>query len=323
MRIGANIFLLGTVLATLGVGCEGPFTPKGPYQDRMVVYGILSNRADSQFVRVYTTYNPSGFDPLTVSKETMVLDADVKVTEASKLFTFRKGTMPRTDKSRYQDDIVAYVSSPFSIEPGKTYSLTVTSPLYGTATSSVTVPKRGRIQMLNPYVLSGRGSEGENLVIYGWIRELTYGVLARLYLIYETLEGDTWVLHTDEMPQAMVQYEDGTKEFFYPRLNRRVTRGIVKDKEVNETFVFSRISYLDRLGDLYARFPAGRLRLKYGLIILTQVDQSFYTYSKVANGFEDPYSIRNDAPDFTNISGGRGVFGAMVEDSLLVDLSLQ
>jgi hypothetical protein len=247
----------------------------------------------------------------------------VKVIEASQLFTFRQGTVPRTDKSRYQDDIVTYVSSPFSIEPGKTYGLTVTSREYGTATSSVTVPKQGRVQILNPYLLSDRGGENENIVIFGWIRELTYGVLTRLYLIYEALEGDTWVRHTDEIPSSMAQYADGTKEFFFPRIRRRETRGIVIDKEVNETFVFMRVAYFDRLGDLYARYPAGRLRLKYGLIMLTQVDQNFYTYSKVANGFEDPYSIRNDAPDFTNISGGRGLFGAMVEDSLLVDLSLQ
>ncbi|HCA80150.1 MAG TPA: hypothetical protein DEP53_10490 [Bacteroidetes bacterium] len=317
----SSILFLGAVLAVLGAGCEGAFTPKGPYQDRMVVYGILTNRADTQYVRIHTTYNPAGFDPLTVSEESVVRDADVKVAESSKLFTFRQGTASRRDKSRYNDDVTIYISYPFSLEAGKTYDLTVSSPRYGTVTSSVTVPRRGRVQIFNSYVLNGRGTADEDLVIYGWIRELTYGVLARLYLIYETQEGDTWVRHTDEVPSSMVKYDDGTKEFFYPNLRRRESPGVIREKEVTESFVFSRTAYVERLNDLFTRYPSGRLRIKYGLIILTQVDQNFYRYSKIVHGFEDPYSIRTDTPDFTNIAGGRGIFGAMVEDSLLVELS--
>jgi hypothetical protein len=57
------------------------------------------------------------------------------------------------------------------------------------------------------------------------------------------------------------------------------------------------------------------------LAIVTQVDRNLYTYMKLANSFDDPYSTRTDAPDFSNIAGGVGVFGAMVEDSMWVDLT--
>jgi hypothetical protein len=51
----------------------------------------------------------------------------------------------------------------------------------------------------------------------------------------------------------------------------------------------------------------------------TQVEENLYKYYNLANGFQDPYSIRTDQPDFSNIQGGLGIFGAMTLDSVRVD----
>ena len=61
--------------------------------------------------------------------------------------------------------------------------------------------------------------------------------------------------------------------------------------------------------------------MKRALVVLTQVDEDLYAYSKRVNGFEDPFSIRTDLPDYSNISGGHGIFGALVEDSVFVELT--
>lgn len=322
MGTRSKSLLSAITLAVLMTGCESPFTPKGTREDQMVVYGILSNRSDSQYVRIYSTYDPSGFDPLTHTAETMVRGAVVTVTGAAQPFRFREGSVPRTDKSRYSDDIVTYIAHPFLVQTGFTYNLTVSSPGYGTVTSSVVVPKQCRVQILNSYVLRGGGEKDENIVVYGWIRELTYGVLARLYVIYYVLEGQTWVRYAEEIPASMAQADDGTVLFSYPSLRRRQTNAIVIDKEVNETFVFFKKVYFNRLDAIYARHPVGAVRVTNALAVVTQVDQNLYTYLKLASYFDDPYSMRTDAPDYTNIAGGRGVFGAMVEDSMWVDLSL-
>lgn len=87
--------------------------------------------------------------------------------------------------------------------------------------------------------------------------------------------------------------------------------------------VFSRVAYFDRLGAIYDRYPLGTVHVKRALVLMTQVERNLYTYVKVVNGFQDAYSIRTDQPDYTNIVGGHGIFGAMVEDSLSVDLNLK
>jgi hypothetical protein len=319
----ASLLLMSVLFVVIFTGCESPFTPKGPYTDRMVVYGILTNRCDTQYVRVYSTYDPAGSDPRTHTSDNALLNANILVGNGAVPFRFQQEFIPRLDKSRYTDDILVYDSYPFKLETGKTYSLSVTTENYSPATSTVTVPKSGRIQVLNAYILNGGGSEDEQLVIFGWIRELTYGVLMRLFFIYDVLEGNSWVTHREEIPNGIFTKDDGSNIFFFPILARRMTSDLIKDKEENETFVFARRAYFASLGAIYARYPARGVHVKQALLVLTQVEQNLYTYSKLANGFQDPYSIRTDQPDYTNIAGGRGIFGAMVDDSMYVNLTLQ
>jgi hypothetical protein len=321
MSRSSLIFIATLGCMTFAVGCNHPFSPRGPYSDNLVVYGILTNRSDTQYVRVYSTYNPTGFDPLVQTSDNAVRGAGVVVTGGTNLFQFLEKTAPRLDKSRYADDIVAYASYPFSIEAGKTYGLSVSAKDFGGVTAAVTVPKRGRIQFFNPYVLNGAGSSEENIVVYGWIHELTYGVMMQLNLIYDVLEGNSWVAHIKEVPAVRIVLTDGSKVYYFPDVRRRTTSGLVKDKEEAEMFVFDRAAYFEKISEILKSFPAGTVRIRQALVVLTQVDRDLYAYSKRVNAFEDPFSIRTDLPDYTNISGGHGIFGAMLDDSATVDIT--
>ena len=314
-------FFAALGFAAFAAGCNHPFSPKGPYTDNLVVYGILTNRSDTQYVRVYSTYNPPGVNPLAQTSDNSLGAAGVLVTSDSRSFQFLEKTTLRLDKSRYTDDILAYASYPFPIETGTTYRLSVTSKDLGGVTASVTVPKRGRIQFLNAYVLNGGGNEDENIVVYGWIRELTYGVMMQLHLFYDVLEGNSWVTHKQEMPSARLVYASGAKVYQFPVVRRRLSSGLIKDKEENEMFVFDKKAYFEKIGEILGRYPVGTVHIKRALLVLTQVDRDLYAYSKRVNGFEDPFSIRTDLPDYTNIAGGHGIFGAMVDDSATVDIT--
>jgi hypothetical protein len=145
--------------------------------------------------------------------------------------------------------------------------------------------------------------------------------MMRLYLFYDVREGNTWIGHQEEIPVVDFANDDGSKIYFYPMLRRRQTSGLIQDKEENETFVFSKTTYFDKLGAILSRYPVGGVDIKRALVVLTQVDRDLYAYSKRVNGFEDPFSIRTDLPDYGNISGGHGIFGALVEDSVFVEIT--
>jgi hypothetical protein len=86
----------------------------------------------------------------------------------------------------------------------------------------------------------------------------------------------------------------------------------------NFNIFFSRPVYIAFQKNLIAQY--GGFRLTSATFILTQVEANLYNYYSLANGFLDPYSVREDQPDFSNIVGGFGVFGAIVEDSVVVDI---
>ncbi len=302
-------------------GCEDSFSPKGVYKDRMVVYAILSLNTNTQYVRLFTTYNPPGFDPLENSVDNPIDDAVVTVSEGALVVRYRDTLMTRTDKSRYKDDLRAYVAFPFRVQPGKSYDLNITSLKYGVATGSLTMPERGRISVVNRYVLKGGGNENEDLGVIAWIGYDTRGFMIRYYLDYDVLDGSAWVNHLVEMPSAVLLWTDTLKKYDYPRLRRRSDLPQDRFGEMPELIYLSRMAYELRMNDIKAQYPTDKIRIKGVWFILTQAEKNLYTYFSIANAFQDEYSIRLDLPDWTNIQGGYGVFGGMVEDSLYIDFS--
>src|SRR5512142_1998310 len=95
---GIVVVAVWTVLAA---GCNEPFSPRGPYTDNLVVYGVLTNRSDTQYVRVYSTYNPPSVNPLTNTSDNAQAGANVTIADDSGTFHFSQGTTTRLDKSRY------------------------------------------------------------------------------------------------------------------------------------------------------------------------------------------------------------------------------
>jgi hypothetical protein len=103
-------------------------------------------------------------------------------------------------------------------------------------------------------------------------------------------------------------------QFSYPQLKRRTT--VVSQPYSYDVFSLAAYNaFRQSLVDQYGGFT-----LRGATFILTQVEPNLYRYYNIVNGFQDPYSVRMDQPDYTNIAGGAGVFGAMVEDSVSVSL---
>jgi hypothetical protein len=302
-------------------GCENSFNPKGPYADHMVVYSILSAQSDTQYVRLYTTYNPSGYNPLEDTIDNVVRGALVSVSEGGTTAKYRDTVITRFDKSRYKDDLGVYVAFPFHVLPGKSYNLSIASAKYGTVTASLAVPDRGKVEVINRYVLKGQGDRNEDLAVIGWLRYDARGFLIRYYLAYEVLEGSTWMSRWTEMPSSVSIWMDTTKKYEYPRLQRRTVPPVDRVKEMSELVHMSRNAYELKSSEVRSQYSADRIRIKGVWFVLTQVEQNLYTYYAIANAFQDEHSIRLDMPDWTNIQGGYGVFGGFVEDSLYVSFS--
>jgi len=292
-------------------GCENSFSPTGDYQKQLVVYGVLSNRSDSQYVRVYTTYDLSGRDPAEQTTDTGVRGARVMMMDDSTTYGFKETAIPRDDTARYSSNVVGYVGFPCRLRPGKKYSLAIISD-QGNATATVSVPGKGYVFNYSPSAFQAPRLSADNIHVIIGLSAEAQGYLVRLFINFDVRNGQNWEHRRLEVPSFGDSLMTPGK-YGYSTLTRRPAYS-------SFNIDFAHDAYLGVLKQQIEGRYGKSFQLTSATFILTQVEPNLYHYYSVANGFQDPYSIRMDQPDFTNIVGGVGVFGAMVEDSVVVNL---
>ena len=311
--IGACILLVFTG------GCDASFNPSAAFKPTMVVYSVLRTDSDTQYVRIYPTYLPPANDPAKNPSEISVTDAVVKVAGTNplydaRIFDFQRIDLKRPDQSRYQSDITAYYCFPFTPIRGATYRLTAVSPTYGTATAVTTVPGRGSVTPVNSYVLNDPLYSREDFGLSATLAPQAKAFLGRIYVEYLfTLDDRTFFPRRFEVPLGREVIS-----CFWGTVNESFPRPATKQNS-QEQIPYNRMVYLHKVSNVYDREGAA-IRFTQAVFYVIQFDESLWDYYKLANKFQDTYSVRIDEPDYTNIANGAGVFGSASVDSLILPL---
>jgi hypothetical protein len=222
---------------------------------------------------------------------------------------------PGTPDSSYTE----YLARPFRPLRGNTYTLRVNAPT-GSAISTVTVPAfyDSPIYLRDFVILQNPHSYPLTMPITAsaTISAQTLGLMVRFMLEYEALRDGVWYVERLEVPLAYPTGPNMT-EPLYPSLHRR--ENVVPSSggaPHPETVFFNNRAYEEAITRLHSQFGSNTLRMRQAVFFLVQADRHFFTYYAFANGFEDPLSIRVDQPDYSNITGALGIFGAMTLDSV-------
>ena len=285
----------------------------------MAVYAILTTRSDTQYVRIYSTYNPPGYDPLASTSENQITDAMVTLAKSDSVFTFRDTAMTRADTSRYTSKINMYYSYPLRLKRGTSYRLAVVSPSVGTVTSTVTVVPTGVVGPMNSGEFQQPAVDGTiNALIY--LGQNAQGYELRLYVEYSALINGVSEIRRVEVPSSFKLSSDSLHftEAVYPGIMYR-GQNIYMQRDGSETVSFPSLGYITTVRQLRTQYPDS-LKLRKGVFVLSQLDQNLYGYYNVVNGFPDSFTLRVDEPDYTNIDGGVGILGVLTEDTYTVTI---
>jgi hypothetical protein len=292
----------------------------------MVVYSVLTTDCDTQYVRVYSAYNPPDTDPTRNPDEISVKDAQVSITqEGGPAFRFKPKTVTRADKSRYPNDVDAYYAYPFRAERGKTYTLTVSSATLGSVTAKTTVPGQGSITPVNPGALANPCFAGSDFGLSVVLSPEARAFLARIYIDYLSPQQGTYLPNRFEIPlrRYVISRVRELYVFIYPRPTLRSSPSTspvtVEGKEFKpeERVSYRSDAFCQKVDDLYLTGREGCVRFRQAVLYLIQFDAPLWNYYSVANIYRDKLSVRTDEPDYTNIKNGIGVFGSMTVDSTL------
>ncbi|HXG06984.1 MAG TPA: DUF4249 family protein [Nitrososphaera sp.] len=293
----------------------------------MVIYSILTTQSDTQFVRVYTSYDLPKNKPESNPSEQPVTDATVTISQGSSTFVFRDTVMLRNDRGSYNNPIHLYYAHPLRVEANQTYALKVVSPKYGTATSSVLVPSATTINIVTGNVLERPATRTTDVVANFMPAPNARAILVRFYIVFTA--DNPWE------PNAVRNKE---KYFEVPLLRIATNRNLEQCK-ILYPLIAKRVTQTPRLGadpqplgitypfPTYPESIAGiqryhfNVRFKRAVFYLVQFDDPFYKYYSNANLFRDKLAIRLDEPpDYTNISGGIGLFASVRVDSAVWNL---
>jgi hypothetical protein len=315
LRNSAFSFLIVFLFLTLW-SCNQPFDPRAPYRDRLIVYSVLSNDRQQQFVRLFTTYDSDDFNPSSVTAENPVIGAMVVISPAG--FGSIQGTdtvLSRPDTSRYRSPLNAYVF-PLQIQYGTVYTLAATTPL-GAVGSVVRMPGQGFLAYTGVSVLRQpiNSAGTAEIVITGALGQFASAFVVRMTLEYDVTDSTGTVSKSTEVPASFptIQTEEAVPLFDYSRPSYPVLQRIG-----GNTFRagFRNYAYIFALESIKNREAGKSITYRKAMFTLVQAEENLFKYFSVTNSFQDSLSIRLDQPQFTNINGGLGVFGAYAVDTV-------
>jgi hypothetical protein len=310
MRVSPWKTILFFVMAFCAlVGCDVAFNPKDVYVDKLVIYSVLDPTKNIQFARVYVTYDVEGTNPVNNKVDTQVGGATIRLTDdQGQTYVFKDSLLKRDASDRYTSDIIAYYSYGLLPASGKRYKLEVSAPGFQKSTAEVTVPE--------PFVIYVNGGRFRPLLadsanecscfqvsLYGGSG--AKGSLTRFFINYTVKKpGGEEVRLSREVPIGTRKSADGRVVPVYPQPDRA-------------TYIeFPQWLFFSTMYDILQSAPGSEITATEVLFVSHAMEPALYNYYQIAHGFGDPFSVRLDQPDYTNIQNGLGVFGAVAVDSL-------
>lgn len=309
------------IIASLSAGfllsaCNQPFDPRGPLDQKLVVFSVLSTDRSQQIVRVERDYMPVDFDALAYTTDLSVVGATVSLKSGTATYLLRDTTIPRSDTSRYKSSLHGYVLTSFKPEYGRSYQISVVSAQFGSAVGSALVPGKPLLSLeASSYgVLDNpTSSPREASILFPIIcGNNTRAFIGRLYVYYDVLEDGEWIEERAEIP---VDYKySGLTDFKY------VTYGSLIPRPTNNRAVgsYKNELYSKMLITLaYQTYFNTKIIFSRVVFELLQVDPNLYGYYLTTHAYNDPHSTRLDEPMYSNVLNGEGVVGAYTLDSLV------
>lgn len=303
--------------AALFPACNQPFDPRGPLDNKLVVFSVLSGDRDVQFVRVERTYEPSSFDASAYRTDNFVPAASVTIRDSDSTYTLRDTSFARSDTSRYKFALRAYSVRPLKVNYGARYQLTVRSPQFEDVSTSIVVPLKPTMVMalLTTEVLQNPGSfqDSAEIIFTIDLGAGSKGWIGRFYVCYKVLKGAEWIEERAEVPVYFI-FPDVFGQVTYAHLTHA---GYLN----RSAAVYLNTHYRKTLVQIgYEKYPNSKVTFTRALFQLVQVEENLYSYYRVVHAYSDPQSVRLDEPMYSNLVAGVGVVGAYTLDSLVQTL---
>ena len=286
-----NFYLVFLLCLTLfNFGCDDGFDIVSEYEEQLVVFLVLDNRSDKQIIKVQKLQNSFGLPTL----EKLIDPVSVRIVHPLGYSITFKDTVINT-ASNYN---TLYIDSLDLTEGVYKLFVNARDSLY--AWSNITVGPELQI------ILS---QDNKGYSVYLHTLHSVRGASIKPYLFYTLRQNSEFVEKSIEVPRAIHINKNDTVEVF-----SGLVQLIGGDRtSTHLQLPLSSVQYMrDKLTNY---FGAENVQFNNMKFIAYGYDWSLYEYINLHEGYSDDYSVRLDKPNYTNIVGGMGIFGAVLVDS--------
>jgi hypothetical protein len=297
------LLLICFVTIFISLSCDDSFNPKAPFKEQYVLNCIIRGDSSSQIAILSKTYDVSGFDPNSNNIDPSISGSQVYLKWKGTLYQLKDSSIARSDTSKYKDPIKFYYTKAFT--PAANDSIEITAiPAPGVLLSSKTKVPHFVSYGNSPWLIKG----DEIALDFHWTAyDLNVYYLPRMNIIYQKRDEIPVVTHSFEVPLDYSSV-NGIETPVYPGLSPAAGIEFIR---ANIDKAILQVSN----GDIKSNYKFLWINLE--ILIF---DQFLAGYISTTNGFLDNLSIRLDEPNYTNMSGGLGIFGAYEHSVLQISL---
>jgi hypothetical protein len=309
-----SIVLLCACLTVLPA-CDSYFDPRGPLDQKMVVFSVLSTDRKIQYVRVQQNYMPQDFNPASYVSDNALQDVIVAIRASNGVYFLADTLLARDDTIRYRFPLRSFVLNPFTPLRGESYELIVQSIYYGVASTTVLIPGESAIELSGDTgpILDRPDKHPQDAPMPVIVRMsgVSKGFVGRLYLYYDVLKGSRWIEERVEIPVSSA--DSSSYSLDYPRYPQLAFTPFTA-----QAGLYYRNGYYRAiLNKVNSQYQTNRIVFKWATFVVLQADKNLFEYYALTHQSLDPYSIRLDEPTTSGINGGLGMVGAYSLDSLV------
>jgi hypothetical protein len=313
------LFPLFVLSAFLSVSCSDSLSPKADFKEEYALYGIMNVDTTFQSVYISHSYQVDGFDGSANKVDPAVEGADVKLeiysitklnnkidTVLTKTYSLQGAASARNDVSRYNTSVKYYSTNNYKPSDGEIVKLSATLGNGVKLKSASLIPPISYLyyetstMLYDPQTDEGSGIKGIKFMwrfLSSQFNTATQYFAPRLEIIYHKANDPANQIRV-KVPFYFVP-KDGSYLPLYPNVTTTNSAQFFGDSVER---ILQQISDGDS--------NKGNYVIDGAEFVLLLLDKNLASYLASENTFTDEFSIRIDASDFSNISGGLGMFGA-------------
>lgn len=278
------------------LSCDDQLNPYGEMKEKYVLNCII--RADSSFQIAMLTksYQTGDFDPYSNTNDPSIKGAKIRIWNKDNVVILRDTTIARTESDKYQTPYTVFYSKSFQPLPNTPIEIEALLPNGKRLVSQSQIPADITFNELQSDTIIP--PKDKNFIRVRWFSDQKNAVfITRLGIYYFKHEGGEKKRYIQVIPLNYVKFGDELIPN-YPKPNSELAL-------VADNITINQAMELISKGDP----DKGKYEILSCILEVLSLDQNLSTYYNSTARSRDAYSVKLDETDYSNVTGGYGVFG--------------